>query len=155
MLSFHAEACTTPTSQVNKQFELVANRLNILNACVFVIYDRFAELISKTFLLSSHNSIYLFISLLGYLIIFLLGSFCVLMTCFSLAGLWGHKGTCDYLQSVKIITGQLMSTKREPLVKCNLSVPALVCDGGSEEGNAEDKQMWNLNCAMQTPRIDT
>lgn len=32
--------------------------------------------------------------------------------------------TCDYLQSVKIIIGQLMSTKREPLAACQLAITA-------------------------------
>lgn len=50
----------------------------------------------------------------------------------SLSARWGHKVTCDCLQGVKIIIRQLTATKRTPLVKCQLAVPARFAGGEQE-----------------------
>lgn len=59
--------------------------------------------------------------------------------------------TCKYLQRVKIMIGQLMSAKREPLAPCRLGLTAGAARRrdlrGGELGGKH--KSWCSNCCMQ------
>lgn len=68
-----------------------------------------------------------------------------------------RKVTCEYLQSVKIIIGQLMRAKREPLAVCRLALTAGAARRrelwGGELGGKH--KSWYSNCRMQMQGAET